>query len=449
MARLAELLIELSPEERVEAIDSLAPEEAEQLLYRWDEWARDDQLPPAGWGAATAIWWIRAGRGWGKTRTGAETVRDLVQNHRYRRIGLIGRDALEVRLTMIEGPSGLLEVFPPWEKPIYIPSRKIIKFRNGANARIYYGTEPATLRGPEHDLIWGDEPAFWKYPEETVSNAELGLRVGANPRMVLTSTPKPIPFIRELAKRADVHVTTGSTYDNPWLPGLFRRRVESRFEGTRRGRQELHGELLDDNPRAAFRRTWIERARLRELPTVYDSRGRASLLPLEQIVVAIDPQATTDDDEMTGQHAETGIVVAGRAQGRYYVLDDLSLDGTPHEWASGAIAGYNIHRANRIIGERNNGGDMVRATVLNEDPNVPFSDVWASRGKLTRAEPVSLLYEKGLVHHIGQFAELEDQMCEWEPGEPSPDRMDALVWALSYLGDLNRAVRKVELRERF
>ncbi len=443
------LLLDLDSEQRDELLGTFSDDELRELLHDWSEWRRDEQAPPDTWGTEHVVWFIKCGRGWGKTRTGAETVKALVEAGEARRVALIGRDALDVRKIMVEGESGILSVYPDHLKPIYLPSRKQVRFRNGAIADVFYGTEPDTLRGPEHDLVWCDEPAHWQYPDETFYNAELGLRIGQRPRMIITSTPKPIPLVRKLEKRADVWITRGSTYDNPWLPQRFIDVVEREFGGTRRGRQELHGETLDDNPRALWRRTWIDRARVTELPMVRDARGLMVPIALERIAVGVDPQGTdAGNDDTAEDHAETGIVVAGQYGDHYYVLGDLSMSGSPHEWASAAIAGYNIHHGDRIIAERNNGGDMVESTIRNADPNVPITTVWASRGKVTRAEPVSLLYEQGRVHHVGTFGELEDQCCEWSPGEKSPDHMDALVWAISYLAGLTLGTRKVSIRER-
>ncbi len=444
--QLAELLRTLGAEQRNELLAGFTENELRELLHDWREWRRPEQAPPAEWGDKP-VWFIKCGRGWGKTRTGAETVRALTEQG-YRRIGLIGRDASDVRKIMVEGESGLLSIYPDHEKPIYLPSLKQVRFRNGAVADIFYGTEPATLRGPEHDLIWADEPAHWQYPDETFYNAELGLRRGQRPLMLLTSTPKPIPLVKKLEKRTDVIITRGSTYDNPWLPQRFIDVIEREFEGTRRGRQELHGETLDDNPNALWRRDWIDRARVRDLPIVTDSRGRAAPISLARVAVGVDPQGQSDDAEHADVHAETGIVVAGTHEDHYYILGDLSMSGTPAEWASASIAGFNIHRADRIVAERNNGGEMVESTIRNADQNVPITTVWASRGKVTRAEPVSLLYEQGRVHHVGSLPELEDQMCEWIPGQRSPDRMDALVWSISYLAGLTTGSRKVSITER-
>lgn len=395
---------------------SLSDEEAHFLPYDWSINARPKQVEPEGnW----FIWLIKSGRGFGKTRTGAEFIKDNVENNGYRRPAFAGRDAEDVRKIMIEGESGILSVYPDGQKPDFFPGLKKVEFKNGAVGDVFYGTEAEKARGPAHDIIWIDELCAMKYPEELFNNLVFGLRIGDRPKMLITSTPKPIRIIRKLLKRRgqDVFVTDGSTYENmDNLSGIFLQQIKERYEGTRLGRQEISGEVLDDNPNALWKRAWLDKGRVKEYPD------------LEQIMVAVDPQAANNEES-----SETGIVVVGRALGHYFVLEDLSIGGRPKEWATQAITGYNKYKADRIIGERNNGGDMVEATIRNVDANVSFRSVWASRGKVTRAEPISTLYERGLVHHVGSFTELEDQLCEWSPDMNSPDRLDALVWGISAL----------------
>ena len=396
---------------------SLSDRETYLLPYDWVLNARPKQAePPGDW----FTWLIKAGRGFGKTRTGAEFIRDNVENHGYRRPAFVGRDAEDVRKTMIEGISGIQAVYPEQQKPEYAPSIKQIVFPNGAIGDVFYGTEPEKARGPEHDIIWIDELCAMAYPQQLLDNLIFGLRRGPRPKMLITSTPKPVKVIKELLKRAgqDVHVTNGTTWENRTnLSRPFISHIEERYEGTRLGRQEIYGDILDDNPNALWRREWIDRDRLPEAPE-----------ELERIVVAVDPGASTGEDA-----AETGIVVAGVKGREYYVLADVSLKGRPAEWGLQAVAAYKTFDADRIIAERNNGGDMVESTIRNVDNRAAVKTVWASRGKVTRAEPVSALYERRKVHHVGTFPELEEQLCEWEPGDDSPDRLDALVWALSEL----------------
>lgn len=416
------------------AINSMSENEAASLLFDWLFWARPDQLQPEELGAGGKfIWFAKAGRGYGKTRMFAEWVIDKVKNHGYGYISLAGAAADEVRDIMIEGESGILACSPPWFMPVYEPSKKRIEWPNGARASIFYGTEPDKARGAQSDLIWADEIAKWKYPQDTFDNLLLGLRLGKNPLCGVSSTPKPTKFIKELAARDDVIVTCGSTFDNvgnlakPFIDTILRK-----YKGTRLERQEIFAQILDDNPGALWHRHWIEQARVTRAPDLF------------RLVVAVDPAASSNEDS-----AETGIIVVGKGpalvgmkmmdQPHYYVLEDLTITGTPSQWAQQAVSGHNKYRADRIIAEKNNGGDMVASTISNVDPDVKVDLVWASRGKVTRAEPISALYEQGRVHHVGTFGDLEDQLCEWQPGAPSPDRMDALVWGISSLHEIQPA----------
>lgn len=394
-------------------LDGLSPKELIALSYDWPIWARADQLAPAGdW----RIWALLAGRGYGKTRLGAEFVRSQVENGNAKRIALVGRTAADVRDVIVEGESGLLSVCPPWNKPRYEPSRRRITWPNGAIATTYTGDEPNTLRGPQHDLAWCDELAAFRY-EETWDNLLMGLRLGNNPRCIVTTTPKNTPLIKRLLDDQTVHVTRGTSFDNRAnLPPSFFEQIIKRYEGTRLGRQELYAEILSDSPGALWKRANIENSRVTKIPD------------LKRIIVAIDPSVTSQEGA-----AETGIIVAGSAGDEYFVLADSSLRGTPNQWAVAAISAYKLHKADKIVGEANNGGDLIEANLRTVDKNISFKKVHASRGKVIRAEPVASLYEQGRVHHVGYFAELEDQLCSWQPGETSPDRLDALVWALTEL----------------
>lgn len=385
--------------------------------YRWTLQARANQLaPPGDW----RTWLILAGRGFGKTRTGAEATRQQIEQGKVGRIALIAETAADARDVMVEGSAGILAVSPPWNKPKYEPSKRRLTWDNGAIATTYSAEDPDQLRGPEHDWWWGDEIAKWKHAQEAFDNLMFGLRVGANPRGVGTTTPRPISVIRELLKDPTVHVTKGTTYDNlDNLPPAFFDKIIRKYEGTRLGRQELDAELLEDVPGALWTYGLIE-------------QGRVDVAPeLQRIVIAIDPAVTSHDDS-----DETGIIAAGLGiDGHGYILDDKSLRGSPDAWASVAIALYHALGADRVVAEVNNGGDMVESTLRIVDSNVSYTKLHASRGKIARAEPVSALYEQGRVHHVGPFPHLEDQMCLYVPGEAkkSPDRMDALVWALTEL----------------
>lgn len=408
------MLASLNGADRAEIISQLSDADALSLLYDWTFWARASQLAPLGdW----YVWMILAGRGWGKTRTGAEWIRDQVENRGKRRIALIARTAADVRDVMIEGESGLLAICPPWARPNYEPSKRRLTWPNGAIATTYSGDKPDQLRGPQHDCGWADELAAWRYPDAW-DQLMFGMRLGDRPQVVVTTTPRPTSLVKQLAVRKSTVVSTGHTLENrAHLAPTALAELLDKYQNTRLGRQELNAEILDDNPGALWTRGRIEALRVNSAPA------------LRRIVVAVDPAATSGGDE-------TGLVVAGvAADGQGYVLDDLTLRGSPHAWATVAVNAYHAQQADRLIGEANNGGEMVEYTVRTVDPNVSYKAVHASRGKITRAEPIAALYEQGKVHHVGMFAELEDQMCDWAPdsGKASPDRMDALVWALTEL----------------
>lgn len=396
------------------------PERAEltrllvQAQNRWSLIARPEQLPPAGdW----QVWLILAGRGWGKTRSGAEFICSEVRAGRAGRVALVGRTSADVRDVMIDGESGIMAISPASFRPEHIESRRRLTWPNGAIATTYTADAPDQLRGPQHDLFWGDEIAAWKYPDAW-DQLMFGLRLGSNPRGVATTTPRPTKIIRELIKALTTVVTGGSTYDNEAnLPPAFIEKIVRRYEGTRLGQQELYARILDDVPGALWKQSIIDELRVVNHP------------PLARIVVAIDPAVTSGEES-----DETGIVAVGIGDnGQGYVLADMTLRGSPAEWATTAIRAYHARQADRIIGEVNNGGEMVGHTLSTIDSTVSYKAVRASRGKYTRAEPIAALYEKGMIHHVGVFPELEDQMCTWVPGEKSPDRMDALVWGMTEL----------------
>jgi len=395
------------------------PEEKTALLYQWRGWmARLNQLAPEGnW----RVFLILAGRGFGKTRAGAEWVREQVENGRARRIALVAATEAEARDVMVEGVSGILMISPPKFRPLYEPSKRRLTWPNGAIATLYSGDEPDQLRGPQHDAAWADEVAKWKYAPEAWYNLELGLRLGPQPRVVATTTPRPLKLLRNLLQDPKTVVTRGSTFDNTDnLPGIFLERVRQQYEGTRLGRQELYAELLDDTPGALWQRKLL------------DDNRRTGSPELERIVVAIDPSVTNNDASN-----ETGIVVAGRGRdGRGYVLADLTCRMSPDGWARHAVRAYRTWKADRIVAEVNNGGDLVENTIRTVDQNVAFRSVRATRGKTVRAEPIAALYEQGRIHHVGNFPDLEDQMCSFTPSNiagNSPDRVDALVWAFTEL----------------
>lgn len=396
----------------------MPPREAQALLYDWAGlWARPKQLPPAGdW----RVWLVLAGRGFGKTRLGAEWVRAQAEQHPGCRIALVGRTAADVRDVIVEGESGLLAVCPPWCRPVYEPSRRQLIWPNGAIAKTYSADEPDLLRGPQHHAALADELAAWKRVDETWSNLMFGLRLGAAPRVVITTTPRPIRLLRELRSDPGTRVTAGSTYENREnLAAPFLEQIVTKYEGTRLGRQELQGELLEDVPGALWQRQQIDALRVQRAPQ------------LRRVVVAIDPAVTSGEDS-----DQTGIVAVGKAEdGQLYVLADRTCRESPAAWARRAIDLYRELRADRIVAEVNNGGDLVEATLRAVDRSIPYTAVHASRGKRSRAEPIAALYEQGRVHHVGAFDALEDQMCMYTPDgfDGSPDHVDALVWAATEL----------------
>jgi predicted phage terminase large subunit-like protein len=398
------------------------------MLGDWLHWARPSQLPPPRLadGGEWRIWLLLAGRGFGKTRSGAEWVRAQAESGAAQRIALVAPTARDARLVMVEGESGLLAIAPDERRPVFEPSKRQLTWPNGAIATLFSADEPDRLRGPQFDAAWCDELAVWRYPAAW-DMLMMGLRLGQNPRVVVTTTPKPVKLIRALLASPDCAVTRGGTRENAanLAPG-FLDAILKQYDGTRLGRQELDAELLEDMPGALWSRDAIERARV-------EARIEGGAPALRRVVVAIDPAVSTGDDA-----DETGIVVAALGQDSHgYVLDDLSGRFSPHDWASRALEAYRAHRADRIVAEVNNGGAMVEATLRVLDAGVSYKPVHASRGKLARAEPVAALYEQGRVHHVGAFPALEDQMCAFTGGPmsylASPDRVDALVWALSEL----------------
>lgn len=414
--------------ERQKILSDISDDEVQQLEYDWKFWARPNQLAPEeDW----QYWLLLAGRGFGKSRCGAEWIRDRVESGKARRIALVAPTAADARDTMVEGESGILSVCPPWNRPVYEPSKRRLTWPSGAIALLFSAEEPDRLRGPQHDTAWCDEIAAWKYPDRTWDMLQFGLRLGDDPRAAITTTPRPIPLVKALLNDESTHVTRGSTYENlSNLAPAFIDVIISRYEGTRLGRQELNAEILDDNPEALWTRQIIEDARVSKVPN------------LLRIVVGVDPAVTSNEAS-----ADTGIVVAAvDERGEYYVLGDYTIHSTPKKWAQEIIAAYYKHSADRVIGEVNNGGELVEYTLRTIDPNVSYRSVRASRGKQTRAEPISALYEQGKVHHVGSFPGLEDQMCEWVPGEgSSPDRVDALVWALSELSKSRYGPQKLNM----
>src|SRR3990172_170216 len=429
----AELLASLPEPARMKEIAKLAPDVREQLLYHWPFWARPEQLPPAG---AWATWLVLAGRGWGKTRTAAEWVRSVVcgdtplQGGKYGRLALIGETAADCRDVIVEGESGVLNVHPKAFRPAYEPSKRRLTWPNGAVATLYSGEDPDQLRGPQHDAAWADELAKWRYADQAWDMLQFGLRLGDDPRQIVTTTPRPIEIIKQLMADPSTVTTRGVTTENRFnLSEKFIKRITARYEGTRLGRQELSGEILDDVPGALWTRRGLDDCRI---------AAGAKLPDMARVIIGVDPATADPNLAFPEEGAETGIIGAGLGiDGRGYTLGDYSCRLGPMGWARRAISAFDLLQADVVVAEANQGGAMVEAVLRAERPLLPVILVHASRGKVTRAEPIAALYEQGRVSHVGTFAALEDQMVLFTPagieGDTTADRVDALVWAYTEL----------------
>jgi len=403
------------------------PDRLLAALHDWNNFARKDQLPPHA--TAWRTWLILGGRGAGKTRTGAEWVRAYADGGAPdalkvpRRIALVGQTIGDVRRVMIEGPSGILAVHRDDERPEWQSSIGRLVWSNGTMAEVYSATEPDGLRGPQFDAAWCDELAKWPEPERAWDMLQMALRLGTLPRAVVTTTPRPIPLLKAMLEDQTTVTTRARTADNAKnLADGFIGEMVRRYAGTALGRQELDGEIIDDTAGALWRRDWIESTRLMLAPE------------LQRIVVAVDPPVTA-----TVSSDACGLIVAGLgADGRGYVLADRTVQGRePHVWARAAVAAYENFAADRIVAETNQGGDLVESILKQTSANVPVRQVKATRGKWVRAEPIAALYAEGRVVHVGGFRQLEEQMCAFGADGlahgRSPDRVDALVWALTDL----------------
>ncbi len=401
------------------------------LPWMFEFWALPHQLPPDG---AWKTWVIMGGRGAGKTRAGAEWVRAEVEGAgpldpgRARRVALVGETLDQVRDVMILGDSGILACSPPDRRPVWEASKKRLIWPNGAQAQVFSAHEPDSLRGPQFDAAWVDELAKWKKASATWEQLQFGLRLGSNPRQVVTTTPQNVAALKSILKNPSTVVTQAPTDANrAYLAASFLEEVTARYAGTKTGAQELEGLLIEDVEGALWQASALEKSRLEQAPA------------LQRIVVAVDPPVTGH-----GRSDECGIVVVGAVtegppQDWYaVVLEDATLRGaTPQQWAQAAIAAMERHGAHRLVAEVNQGGDLVEGVIRQIDPLVPYRAVRATKGKATRAEPVSALYEQGRVRHLRGLIKLEEQMCQMTAqgylGRGSPDRVDALVWALTDL----------------
>ncbi|MFV0622944.1 DNA-packaging protein [Sphingomonas sp. ac-8] len=410
-------LARADPAIQAATLAALSPAQRRELLERWERWAHAGQLPSAqDW----RIWLILAGRGFGKTRAAAEWVSDYARRYPEARIALVGATLDDVHRVMIGGEGGLRACAREQEPTVL--KGDVLHFASGARGFAYSAEAGEKLRGPEHHAGWCDEIAKWRDGDAAWDNLTMGLRLGERPQLVVTTTPRPVALLRRVRALPGVHETVGRTRDNPHLPASFVEAVTANYAGTRLGRQELDGELIEDVAGALWTRAEIERCRVRGAPA------------LVRVVVAVDPPASAEGDAC-------GIVAAGLgSDGRGYVLEDASAGGlTPDGWAR-AVAGCAArHGADRVVAEANQGGAMVETVLRTAEAALPVRLVHASRGKVARAEPVAALYEQGRVGHVGAFPELEDQLCGLVAGGGyagpgrSPDRADALVWALAEL----------------
>lgn len=427
----------------IEKLSDLTEEEADELLHTWELWARPNQLEPPAIlesGEHWVTWLILAGRGFGKTRCGAETVIKWAKEGTCKRMALVAEDSADARDVMVEGESGILACSPKDFRPKYEPSKRRLTWPNGAVATLFSAEDYDSLRGPQFDGAWCDELCKWRYAQEAWDNLQFGLRLGDHPRQIVTTTPRPLRLLKDIILRSDTAITKGNTRENLInLAAPFVKAVVERYENTRIGRQELNAEILDDVPGALWTRTILDENRIRPI----DSTTPIALPHFARVVVAVDPQK-----ELGEAAAETGIMVVGRdGDGKGYLLEDLSINGTPEEWGRAAVRAFDEWAADMIVYEANQGGEMVAAVIRNaarslkEDKYrtadfVPVKPVHATKGKYVRAEPISQLYEQRKIAHVGFFPELEDQLCEYTPDGSmgySPDRMDALVWGFTEL----------------
>jgi phage terminase large subunit-like protein len=386
--------------------------------YDWQCVARPKQLPPPGdW----RTWMILAGRGFGKTRTGAETLRWWVNQGVCRRLALIAETELEVRQVMVEGPSGLLAVHPPAERPRYESSRRLLSWPNGAIATCFSAEAYEQLRGPQFDGAWIDELAKFQHAEKVWDQLMFGLRLGSNPRVIITTTPRPIPFLKALCTDPTVVMTKGSTFENQDnLAKSFIDYMKSHYEKRSLGRQEIYADFVEEKAGALWTPVLLERARL-----------NFQDVPLKRVVIAIDPAMSHGENS-----DESGIIAAGiTMNGEGVVLEDLSLKAAPTVWIQKVIDAYHRLKADRVVAEVNMGGELVEQLLRLHHEPISYKPVRALRSKIVRAEPIASLYERGKVWHAAYFPELEQQLCSYHPSlsSSSPDRLDALVWALTDL----------------
>lgn len=427
---IMEQLALLSEEERLEALAEIDPD---SLIWDWSVWARPEQIAPPGtdWN----IWLVMAGRGFGKTRLAAEWVREQAKytTTGQRRFALVARTAADVRDVIVEGESGIVNITPPSERPLYEPSKRRLTWPNGNTATLFTADEPDGLRGPQFTHAWGDEIAAWRQTPDAAGmtafdNLRVGTRLGSNPQMVVTTTPKRVPLLYKLIEesrtdKGNVIITKGSTMDNAGnLSGSYLDTITGVYEGTALARQELYGEMLEDLEGSLWNEEMVEEARHAMYPFSTPLR-----------VIGVDPSVAENPRDECGI-----VVVASTADHDLYkreawVLEDASIHGSPDTWARKVV-----EMARKwgcpVVAEVNQGGALVKNAILSIDPSIKVLEVHSKHGKQLRAEPIVLAYEQRRVHHVGYLQDLESQMYSWIPGEgKSPDRIDALVHALTAL----------------
>jgi phage terminase large subunit-like protein len=420
--KLTSFLRQIKPNERQAFLAGLDTNQLRHLMYDWQIWARHKQLPPEGeW----VIWLIMAGRGFGKTRAGAEWIRSVAMAGTSALIALVGHTMDDVRHVMIEGQSGILNISPREERPIWFPSKRLLVWPNGVRARCYSAEDPSQLRGPEHEKAWCDEIAKWRY-SQTWENLMLGLRAGQQPQVLATTTPRPLRWLTQLSQAPEVRLVQGHSKENQAnLAGGFLEMMARHFKDPALLAQELEGRLMTEMPNALWDRLMLDQCRA-------TPPRREQLI---SVVIGVDPAVEGGD--------ETGIIVSGKTEdGMIWILEDQSIHARPRQWVDRIVSVWRRWKASAIVVEVNQGGDVISELLRSQQINLPIRKVRAKHGKVIRAEPVAMMYASDQIRHAGIFPALEDQMCSCVPGQvmsPSPDRLDAMVWAVTGLQSAGRA----------
>ena len=429
---------DLSVEEQNRLINESTLEELEVIMYNWDIWAREKQL--AYRRKDFFICLVRCGRGFGKTRMGSEAILEWERlGARY--LGIANANPGAIRSINIDGESGIIACAPPWNRPVHEVTKRRLVWPSGAIANTFSGAAPEESRGYQSDKLLIDELLSYKYPEEVFSNLSLGCRLGPNPQILITSTPKNTAFMRKLSKGSNTIIVEGSTFENKNLPQSFIDKMMDDYGNSRLGEQELYGRILEDNPGALFSSKNIDDNRISNVNKLYEALDGVSLTELQKVEVLVNEPiscvvVSVDPSVSEGENSNlTGIIVAGLGEktGKGYVLEDATCPGTPLRWAKAVIEMYYKYDADIIIYEKNQGGNLIEANIKSVDDGVKCLGINASASKEKRATPIATKYEQNKVSHVGTFSDLELQMIDWEPGKESPDRLDALVHALTYL----------------